>query len=135
MTTQTNRHTDKPMVIDTIAAGDAEFQDGDGSSTSTYNNSGASSTNDVTFLEVPQLKRVNDASVSVEVDDTDAATGTLSAEAEPASEGVADDLDGVADGSEANLLILTLRDTSDGTEIASDTDVSDLELNVTAIQQ
>jgi len=119
--------------VATVGAGDDEFQDGDGSSTNIYNDSGAGSTNSVTFLRT-DLARVDEVMVGVQTDDTGEAVGTISASAVPAQDAIADDLDGLGDDEEYGLVRLVLRDTSDGTELGDDTNVSNLEVTYTAIR-
>ena len=120
--------------VETVAADDAEFQDGDGNSTTDYNSSGAGSTNDVTFIRT-NLARVDQVMGSVQSPVDGVGAGAIQVHLAPASEAVEDDLDGLGDDEEYGLVKVTLLDTSDGSEIGSDTDVTGLEITYTAARK
>lgn len=83
-----------------------------------------------TFIDT-DLGRVDDAQVSLHTEDAALATGATVVEARPAVEG---DFESAADFVEGTIL-LVLRDASDGTELADDTDISSLKLTYTATRQ
>lgn len=123
MATDTNSLEDDKVEIKEVAAGDDAFLNGDGDSTSTYNDTGAASASGTTHVRVSPTT-VDDFSITVIEDDDDAATGAIVARRDPSP-----DADGPSGAVQIELL-----DTSDGTEVANDTDVSDLVVTYTVTE-
>ena len=123
MATDTNSLEDDKVEIKEVAAGDDAFLNGDGDSTSTYNDTGATAASGTTHVRVSPAT-VDDFSITVIEDDDDASTGAIVARRDPSP---------ASDGPSGAVQI-ELLDTSDGTEVADDTDVSDLVLTYTVTE-